>query len=208
MRPKSASPSAQRDDVVSDLARFRHAIDLANASDPNRFYSEALAQAQGRIAERWVTYLDPGAAEALRIAARAHHLRRWSVPRDSYPEGREGYLRWRRDQKVRHADELRGLLEQCDAPSGLLDRACEIVQKKRLGTDLEVQTFQDAVSLTFIETQFVVTAEKLGDEARMTDVLAKTLAKMSSAARVAARTIELDDWHMAVLRRAAILAVR
>ena len=38
--------------------------------------------------------------ETLLLAARAHHLRRWELPRDSYPVGRAGYLRWRRDQKA------------------------------------------------------------------------------------------------------------
>ena len=49
-------------------------------------------------------------SDALRIAARAHHLRRWEVPRSSYPEGRAGYLRWRRDQKARHAREVADVL--------------------------------------------------------------------------------------------------
>ena len=83
------------------------AIDAANADDPHRHDEEPVALVQGRLAEDWVVRLDPDASAALRLAARAHHLRRWVVPRSSYPEGRAGYLRWRRDQKQRHAAELR-----------------------------------------------------------------------------------------------------
>ena len=127
------------------------AIDAANRDDPNEWAGEPLALAQGRLAHGWVTRLDPGASTALRIAARAHHLRRWAVPRDSYPEGRTGYLQWRRDQKQRHADELRALLAGAGVDTAVAERAATIVTKQGLGSDAEVQTFEDAVCLTFLE---------------------------------------------------------
>ena len=46
------------------------------------------------------------ADDAQRVAARAHHLRRWALPRSDYPEGRAGYLRWRTAQAKRHAAEV------------------------------------------------------------------------------------------------------
>ena len=70
-----------------------------------------LALAQGRLAEAWVARLDPEASDALRLAARAHHLRRWALPRSDYPEGRAGYLRWRRAQRERHARDLAAILD-------------------------------------------------------------------------------------------------
>ena len=86
---------------VEAIDRARSAIDAANRADPHQHDGAPLAELQGRLAEAWVTRLDPDASTALRLAARAHHLRRWVVPRASYPHGRAGYLRWRRDQKQR-----------------------------------------------------------------------------------------------------------
>ena len=66
----------------------------------------------------------------------------------------------------------------------------------------EVQVFEDAVCLTFIETQFLDTADKLGDEQKMVDVVAKTLKKMSPAGHAAAATIPLDGRAAEIVRRA------
>lgn len=183
-------------------ARAIAAIDEANGHDPNLHGGEPLALVQGRLAEDWVTTLDPDASSALHLAARAHHLRRWVVPRDEYPEGRAGYLRWRRDQKTRHATELTELLTAAGVDADVTDRAAVIVAKKGLGTDPDVQTFEDAVSLTFLQTQLDSTIEKVDDEDRMVEVLAKTLAKMSEAGRAAARTIEVDEHQGALVARA------
>ena len=71
---------------------------------------EPLALAHGRLAAEWIDRLVPDADDTLKLAARAHHLRRWELPRADYPEGRAGYLRWRRDQKRRHAADVEALL--------------------------------------------------------------------------------------------------
>jgi len=186
---------------MSAFERAIELIDAANADDPNSFGDDPLALAQGRLAHGWAAHLDPDASEALVLAARAHHLHRWVVPRSSYPEGRAGYLQWRRDQKQRTAIELTELLVTAGVEPDVTDRAAEIVAKKGLGHDPEVQTFEDAVCLTFIETQFAPTADRLEAD-HMVKVVAKTMAKMSDAGRAAALTIELDDRDAELVNRA------
>lgn len=181
--------------------RAIEAIDDANRHDPHRWRGEPLAVAQGRLAHEWVAKLDPDASDAVRLAARAHHLRRWVVPRDSYPDGRAGYLRWRRDQKSRHARELGEILDQVGVDPMTVSRASSIVAKVGLGSDPEVQLFEDAVCLTFLETQLASTADRL-DEERMIAVIAKTLTKMSDTARAAALTIDLDDRGASLVAKA------
>lgn len=188
-------------DAVETVDRARAAIDAANAEDPHRGHGEPLAMLQGRLAEEWVVRLQPEASTALRLAARAHHLRRWVVPRSTYPEGRAGYLRWRRDQKQRHADELRDILGRTGLETPVVDRATAIVAKVGLGSDPEVQVFEDAVCLTFLETQLGDTADRL-DRDLMVGVIAKTLAKMSDAGKAAATTIDLDARGVDLLTRA------
>lgn len=183
------------------VALAMEAIDAANRDDPSVWNGEPLALAQGRLAHAWVVSLDPDASDALRLAARAHHLRRWVIPRASYPDGRAGYLRWRRDQKVRHAAELREILEQAEVDSVIVDRSARIVAKIGLGTDAEVQVFEDAVCLTFVQTQLTSTADRLDDD-HIVSIVAKTLAKMSDDGRAAALTIELDERGAALVARA------
>ena len=88
--------------AVDELSKFEAAvalIDAANGADPNvmRYggtdHPKELLHAQ--LLTRWLETLRPDAPEALRLAARGQHIRRWEHPRAEYPEGRTGYLRWR-----------------------------------------------------------------------------------------------------------------
>jgi hypothetical protein len=185
-----------------DLNQAVEAIDAINRDDPNDFDGQPLALAQGRLAHDWVLRLEPDASDALQFAARAHHLRRWVVPRSSYPDGRPGYLTWRRDQKIRHATELREVLERAGIEAATADRACVVVAKTGLGSDPEVQTFEDAVCLTFLQTQLTSTIDKVQDDDHMVEVIAKTLRKMSDAGKAAALTIELGERGATLVGRA------
>ena len=171
------------------VAESRAAIDAANATDPRSHDGEPLALAQGRRAEEWVVRLDPESSDALRLAARAHHLRRWALPRSDYPEGRAGYLRWRRAQRERHARDLAAILDEAGVDGPVSTRAAQIVAKRGLGSDPEVQTFEDAVSLTFLETELRSVLDRLADDAKAADIVAKTLAKMSAAGREQAAAV-------------------
>jgi hypothetical protein len=80
---------------VGDRFRFEHAIaaiDAANAEDPDciEFRGETRPKelVHAELMTGWVRRLAPDASEAQMLAARAdHHLRRWVVPRATYPEG-------------------------------------------------------------------------------------------------------------------------
>ena len=180
------------------------AIDSANAEDPRSHGGMPLALAQGRRAEDWVVRLAPDASDALRLAARAHHLRRWAVPRSDYPQGRAGYLRWRRAQRERHARDLVALLDGAGVDGSVSARAAEIVAKQGLGTDPEVQTFEDAVSLTFLQTELEPVIDRLDDDAKVAGIVAKTLAKMSATGRdrAAAVSVGLDERSQRILAEA------
>lgn len=187
---------------MTDLAKILDTIDGANRDDPNDFEGEPLALVQGRLAHGWVSQLEPDASAALQIAARAHHLRRWALSRSGFPEGRDGYLRWRREQKQAQADALTALLADAAVDQTAVERACIIMQKRGLGSDSEVRTYEDAVCLTFIETQFLSTADKLGDDNKMVEVVTKTLRKMTPAGHVAAASIAVDKRSADIIRRA------
>jgi hypothetical protein len=178
--------------VGDRLQQALDAIDAANAEDPVtivvRGEQRPKEQAHAALATEWVQRLAPDASEALLLAARGHHLQRWRWPRSSYPDGRAGYLRWRRDLHEHHAALLAEILTSAGYDDATIERAQEIVRKKGLGRDPEVQVFEDALCLVFLETQLDDVAAKL-DPATMEGVVRKTLVKMSEAGKAAAHTI-------------------
>jgi Domain of unknown function (DUF4202) len=167
------------------------AIDAANSADPNTVHVRGetvpLALAHGQLAADWVQQLYGAATETTwLLAARAHHLRRWEAPRATYPAGRAGYLRWKRDQRRRHADEVAALLVEAGHDAATVERVQALVRRDQLATDRGAQAVEDGACMAFLETQLDAVAEQL-DDAALGRVLGKTAAKMSPAARAAAR---------------------
>ena len=187
------------------LAAALAAIDAANADDPNRIVVDGVErpkeQAHAELMTEWVRRLDPGCSEEQILAARAHHLRRWSVARSSYPEGRSGYLRWRTALKQQHADEVAAILRDVGYDEEAITRVQQIVRKQGLGRDPAVQVHEDALCLVFLETQFDELIERLGDD-KTIDVLRKTAKKMSPAGLEAAQGLNYSPAAAALLGRA------
>jgi hypothetical protein len=193
---------------VGDAERLRRAlaaIDAANAGDPNRLRvrgeSRPKELAHAELVSEWVERLAPDSGEALRLAARAHHLRRWMIPRSEYPAGRRGYLRWRRALQVLHAREAAAILTAEGYDEATIRRVQDLVQKKGLGRDAEVQILEDALCLVFLETQLHDLSAQLDDE-KLLGVLRKTLRKMSPEAIQRAGELPLGAAGRAFLQRA------
>jgi hypothetical protein len=181
------------------------AIDAANADDPNRIVIGGVEQpketAHAVLATAWLERLQPDAGEALRLAVRAHHLKRWAIPRAAYPDGRAGYLRWRTALKQLHAVEVGRILREVGYDDATVERVQDIVRKRGLGTDPEVQVLEDVVCLVFLETQLHDLAAKLAPD-HIVEVVRKTLPKMSDEAKALALELDLEPSDRAVLERA------
>jgi hypothetical protein len=188
-----------------DLARAFAAIDEANRDDPNtvsvRGEVRPKEQAHAELAVAWVRHLEPDASDALLLAARAHHVRRWERPRSLQPEGRAGYLRWRRDLERHHAEVAGRVLAEVGVDAETISRVGSIIEKRRLKSDHEVQVFEDALCLVFIETQFGELAAKLDDD-HMVEVVRKTIEKMTPAGQAAALALPLDADAVRIVERA------
>ena len=188
------------------LRRAFAAIDAANGEDPNTIEvrgerrPKELAHAQ--LVSEWIETLEPGASDALRLAGRAHHLRRWSIPRTDYPEGRAGYHRWRKVLQARHAEEADAILADHDYDEAVRKRVGDLIQKRALGRDAEMQVLEDALCLVFVETQFRALAERFTEE-KVLDITVKTLRKMSPAAIERALALVSDPQDRGLLERAA-----
>ena len=178
------------------------AIDAANAHDPTvvtvRGADHPLAQIHGTLAYEWVLHLHPDADDTWLLAARAHHLRRWELPRSDYDTGKAGYLRWKRDQRQRHARDVAVLLVDHGFDSATIERVQALVRRDNLAVDAGSQAIEDAACLAFVETQLADVATKL-DREHLIDVLRKTARKMTPAGAAAIALIPLAEAEQQLL---------
>lgn len=178
--------------------RFNQAIarmDAANAEDPNHethdgheYPKELLyAQRMSAMLERY----QPDASEVLQLAVRCQHIQRWKIPRSDYPMTRPGYHQWRTRLRDFHAELAESILKDVGYDDETIARVRSLLRKERLQQDAEVQTLEDVVVLVFLESyleDFVRTHPEY-DEAKLIDILRKSLRKMSERGREAATSI-------------------
>jgi hypothetical protein len=171
---------------MTALAQTLRAIDAANAADPTLDDGRPAATLYGERMTAELTRLFPDASELLQIAARGQHVERWLLPRSAYPDGRTGYLDWRREQARRHADRVAGMMADAGYNSDDQARIGTLLRKEGIKHDPQVQALEDTICFTFIRWYFAPFAAKHapGDVQR---IVGKTARKMSSQAR--ARTL-------------------
>src|SRR5687768_2401371 len=132
------------------LRRAIAAIDAANGGDPHTIVARGRCrpkeQAHAELVSEWIELLAPDASAELKLAGRAHHLRRWEIPRADYPEGREGYLRWRRALHDFHAEQTAAILAECGYDAALIRRVSDLLHKRGLARgEPEAQVLEDAL---------------------------------------------------------------
>ncbi|GIX07236.1 MAG: hypothetical protein KatS3mg115_1639 [Candidatus Poribacteria bacterium] len=181
------------------------AIDAANAEDPRRievdgesvpyelFYARRLTE--------WIERLESDPSEPLLLAARGLHLRRWTIPRDTYPRTRAGYLAWKQRLLEFHAQELRPILASCGYPPETIERVTELVLRTTFPEDPEAQTIEDAVTLLFLEHQLDDLASRT-EHKKMVRILRRAWRKISPKARQFAGEMELPPHLRALVEEA------
>ena len=197
--PPTTGPAA------SDLAEALAAFDRANAADPNLEDGPEGPQPKellyGRRMSACLAQVYPEASPALRLAARAQHLERWRIPRKSYPDGRVGYLTWRRDLKAFHAERAAEILRGLGFDEAVIGRVGALLRKERLKQDPEAQALEDVACLVFLTHHFAGFAEGQ-DDGKMIDILRKTWRKMSDRGHQAALALPLDGKPLQLLEAA------
>ncbi|MDE0449086.1 MAG: DUF4202 domain-containing protein [Spirochaetaceae bacterium] len=185
-------------------------IDAANRADPHTENEGGVEHPKellyGRRMSGWLERLRPDAAPALRIAARAQHLERWAIPRDRFPMGRTGYLRWRTTLGRHHAERTAELMRAAGFADDSIAAVAELLRKEglaRAAPDSDVQALEDCACLVFLEHYLEQFAGK-HPPAKVADILARTWRKMSPAARAAALTIRFRRELRVLLQAAGI----
>lgn len=203
-RPCHSNPQPQKDQPMTDhphrLAATLTAIDAANAADPDTGEGTAAALLYGQRMTAELDRIFPDASEVLRIAARGQHVERWLLPRDSYPEGRAGYLEWRREQGRRHAARLQGFMAEAGYDAAAQEQVGRMLRKEGLKRDRQVQALEDVICITFLKWYFLPFAE--GRDAEELDrIVTRTALKMSPEGRARVlREFDLPEPFVAAFR--------
>lgn len=160
-------------------------FDAYNKQDPRSFEWDGVSFPQEYFFAvklyNWVLKLDPNADEELLLASRSQHIGRWEMPRETYPEGREPYLKWRKDLALHHAAITGNLMKQAGYSDEQVERVSQIILKKRIKVDADVQTIENALCLVFLQYQYEEFRKKYEDAPdKMINILRKSLLKMDS----------------------------
>jgi hypothetical protein len=190
---------------MSRLDEAFRSFDEANAEDPNQEIvngqrlPKELVYGQ-RMSVRLAVFA-PDAPETVKLAARAQHIRRWEVPRDSYPKGRAGYLKWRADLYKRHGDIAGEIMQRVGYDDETIARVQTLLRKRRMKTDPDVQLMEDVICLVFLEHYFHDFARK-HDEEKLISIVQKTWKKMTEKAHEAALALDYASADLAVIQKA------
>ncbi len=191
---------------MAPYSRARELIDAAHAADPTLGSDGQPAELvyAGQI-EAWVVKLVPDASPLLRLAARCQHLERWSVPRASFPEGKAGYLAWRRSLYVKQAARAKELLLLAGVAAAEADEAATWVSKTGLKTNAGTQALEDAAVLVFLESEIKAFAAQHSGYPRekFIDILRKSWRKLSPRGQELARSLTLPPDVAAMVQEAS-----
>jgi len=173
---------------MPDLNAVLTAIDAANAKDPTTSPNdqgaekpEALLYGE-RMSAELQRLFGADVSDILQIAARGQHIERWLVARTDYPEGRTGYLTWRRDQGRRHGERLGELMSEAGYDAESCARVGVLLRKEGLKRDAEVQMLEDTICMVFLKHYFAAFAAKHPME-KVVSIVGKTARKMSDTVR-------------------------
>jgi hypothetical protein len=174
------------------LSKVFAAIDLANSKDPLSGGERPRAVLYGERMTAVLDQFEPAASEELQIAARAQHIERWVIPRESYDEGRIGYLKWRKDLQHHHAKRMAEIMAPLGYTGSEIARVGSLLHKERLKFDPEAQALEDVICLVFLKYEAPEFIAKHADD-KVRDILAKTAKKMSPKGLAEAGKLKLDE---------------
>jgi hypothetical protein len=184
------------DKTAAQLEKTFIAFDTANAQDPNTETVNGIAIAKEliygqRMSEKLHSFY-PDASIALQLAARSQHICRWKIPRSDYPMDRQGYKRWRLDLAAFHGATAGEILAAHGYSDDIIQRVKDLLLKRSLKRDEEVQALEDVICLVFLEFYMEDFATK-HDEEKLIDIIQKTWNKMSNTGHEAALKLPLSQ---------------
>jgi hypothetical protein len=174
--------------MIENQARFNQTLalfDAANAEDPNQDEGQPKELLYGRRMSDMIGRFAPDASEAAQLAVRAQHIKRWTVPRNTYPMDKDGYHAWRTGLYTFHANTAGELMRQAGYDDAMIGRVKKAVGKRGIKVNPESQLLEDIANLVFIEHYMLAFAQSKPDytEEKWLDIIRRTWGKMSRDAQ-------------------------
>lgn len=189
----------------SRLQNTINAIDEVNQLDPisinvnntdiarELIYGQRMSQC---LNEFW-----QDANELLQIAVRAQHIKRWHLLRKEFDAGRTGYLLWRKQLGVFHADLTSKIMLDNGYTNEDTEQVTIMLTKKGIKTNSDTQTLEDVACLVFLQHYFDDFANK-HDNDKLVDIVQKTWRKMSDKGHDIALQVEFPSHLAAIITQA------
>jgi len=174
--------------MIENPERFHQTLalfDAANSEDPNLDEGQPKELLYGRRMSDMIGRFAPDASEASQLAVRAQHIKRWTVPRNTYPMTKEGYHAWRTGLYAFHADTAGELMRQAGHDNAMIERVKKAVGKRGIKVNPESQLLEDIANLVFIEHYMLAFAQSKPDydEEKWLEIIRRTWGKMSKDAQ-------------------------
>lgn len=193
--------------LVSDkLDKAFKLIDAQNQEDPNKielhgtiFSKEFLYSA--RMSQRMAIYSDNFGEEEL-IAARAQHICRWKVPRNSYPMDKKGYYQWRTGLYTFHAEKAAEIMGIVGYDQSSIDKVKKMISKQDIKNDPDCQLLEDVSCLVFIEHYLEEFVNNFDKKEKLPGIVKKTWEKMSPKAQQEALSMNLNPELKSAIKQA------
>lgn len=194
----------------NQLDRVLAAIDAVNQEDPNSTLINNQNQPKelvyGRYMSECLNQYWPNSNEHLQIAVRAQHIKRWHLKRNEFPEGKQGYLTWRKELGKFHAETTKQLMIESGYDETSAEKSACIIRKEKLKSNIDSQTLEDVACLVFLQYYFDEFAAKyteVNNEEKIIRIVQLTWKKMSDRGHEIALSLTLPD-HLAALVNKAL----
>ena len=191
-----------------DDERFKKAIsaiDAANQEDPRSDMVDGREQPRELLfatrVYQLVQELVNTPSEELLLAARAHTIRRWVIPRERYAGNTAGYHEWRDALAKFHAEQTRTILEETGYPQEGIARVEALITKLDWPADAEACALEDADCLAFLEMKLHKYLDEW-DKSKLNRIVRRTLRKMTAPARQRALELNLSEAEHTLLQHA------
>ncbi len=190
--------------------RFKNTIsefDAVNAQDPNlersngKMMPKELIYSQ-RMSEMLAVFM-PQASEVLQLAARCQHIKRWSIPRSSFPMDKKGYLLWRTRLKKFHGELAGEIMRTNGYSEDEIHQVDNLLNKRKLKTEEETQALEDVICLVFLKFYFDDFLVKHPED-KTIDIVRKTWQKMSARGHDAAMAIAHSNKALDIIQKALL----
>jgi hypothetical protein len=176
-----------------------HSADIHLEKDNNDEYPSELIYSRRMLTMLNLFY--PESDYILKLAVQCQHLKRWNVLRQKYSMNRQGYHQWRREVMEYQLQQTKEILLNVKIDENDLSLILDALKNQGNKSDGNAQIIQDTACLVFVKWYLQAFAAK-HEHSKVSDILKKTMRKMSEKAISAIPSIDLSPAVLQILNTA------